>query len=192
MGATVHKGHPVTLSCGAGLEGASGLTFSYWATIFADGTVWASAEIVDSFTATSGSRIYAANQNGALTASVQLTRDAATPSNGGWWDISVTRQTLVVNIVYRDVDVANGQVAWTLDSSSNGCVVNPRKDAGFARTGAVRTPSNTKYASTGSTAIPSHFSHRRGLLPTAPRSGPSSRIIGEAFHGMQGFVDPRP
>lgn len=63
----VHKGYPVTLSCGAGLEGASGLTFSYWATIFADGTVWASAEIVDSFTATSGSRIYAANQNGALT-----------------------------------------------------------------------------------------------------------------------------
>jgi hypothetical protein len=93
----VHKGHPVTLSCGAGLEGASGLTFSYWATIFADGTVWASAEIVDSFTATSGSRIYAANQNGALT--------------------------------------------------------------------------NTKYASTGSAAIPSHFSGspgllRRGLLPT--------------------------
>jgi hypothetical protein len=114
-----------TLYCGAGLENVTGLRFNYWATIFADGTVWASAEIVDSFTATSSSRVYAATQNGALDASVELVRDAATPSNGGWWEISVNRQAIVVNIVYHDVDVANGQMTWELDSSSNGCVVNP-------------------------------------------------------------------
>ncbi len=113
-----------TLYCGAALENTIGLSFAYWARIFADGSVWAAADIISPSISASGSRIYAPTQVGASNAGVNLVMDQAPPANGGWWDVNVDRQTLVVNIVYHDADVTDGQMSWTLDSNVNNCVLN--------------------------------------------------------------------
>lgn len=113
-----------TLYCGAGLENLTDVRFYYYATVFSDGTVWAAAEVTDGVNSASGSNIYAPSQVGASSASVITTFDIVAPTRHGFWNISLDRTSLVVSVVYTDVDVTGGKMAWTLDSSLNICVVN--------------------------------------------------------------------
>jgi hypothetical protein len=111
-----------SIYCGGPLEGTTSLWFSYDAHLFANGTIFASASIRDSLIEAAHANVYAPTQNGALTAAVDVEFDQAVPADGGWWEISLDRATLVATIVYHDVDVTGGTQAWTMQSSA--CVVN--------------------------------------------------------------------
>lgn len=81
----------------------NGLTINYWATVTKSGDVWASAEVgKGSVDYTSSSRFYSSQQNGATDAGVTIGSDWYTPYNGGWWDVSVNRNTGVATVKYND------------------------------------------------------------------------------------------
>lgn len=113
-----------SLYCGASLEGVSGVAFDYWAAVYSNGTIWATAQIRDGEVGESLSTLYAPTQVGAETASVHLLWDMVGSSNSGFWTIGLNRQTLIVNIKYTDLDLSDGSDTWTLDSASANCTVN--------------------------------------------------------------------
>jgi hypothetical protein len=103
-----------SIFCNGGLSGATGYLFNYHAVQFDNGVVLASGGIADEAVETDSTAIYAPTQNGWQTAAVIVEHDAYAPVDGGWWTLTLDRSTLVVSIVYHDVDVAGGQLIWTL------------------------------------------------------------------------------
>jgi hypothetical protein len=72
---------------------------------FSGGAVFASADVRDVALQSSNARIFAPAQVGWATAPVIVTFDVQSPANGGWWQLSLNRMTLVVTIEYNDVDL---------------------------------------------------------------------------------------
>jgi hypothetical protein len=110
-----------SIHCGGLLQNTT-LLFSYDVYQFTSGNVFASAGVREGAIGASYANFYAPTQNGALTASVIVSLDEFAPADGGWWQLSLDRTTLVTSIVYNDVDVAGGMVTWTM--SPTACVVN--------------------------------------------------------------------
>ena len=106
------------------MEGVTGVAFDYWAAVYSNGTIWATAQIRSAEVGSSLSTLYAPTQVGAETASVSVPWDMVGSSNSGFWTIGLNRQTLIVNIKYTDVDLSDGSDTWTLDSASANCTVN--------------------------------------------------------------------
>ena len=103
-----------SIFCNGGLNGATGYVFNYHAVQFGSGVVLASGGIADEAVETDSTAIYAPTQNGWQTASFLVEHDAYAPVDGGWWELGLDRSTLVVSIVYHDVDLAGGQMTWTM------------------------------------------------------------------------------
>jgi hypothetical protein len=106
----------VTIFCQGALPGTA-LSAQYWAGATAAGDVLARADVYGAALEFGASIFYAATQNGAATAEVTFTYDAAGSANGGWWRIGLNRSTLVQVVEYHDPDVASGLLAWTKDPS---------------------------------------------------------------------------
>ena len=112
-----------SLYCGAILENTV-VWFTYTAMVFSDGSVYAYGSIYSSEMQIGRSRFYDSSQSGASTAQILFTWDLSGSDNGGYWEISLNRSTLVVTILYTDSDESGGSTTWTLNSSSNNCVLN--------------------------------------------------------------------
>ncbi len=74
----------------------------YDAVLTAGGDVYSTAVVIDVYSQTSGTAFYAANQNGAQTATVFLTTDLDRVGVQGEWEISLNRSTLQTSVVYDD------------------------------------------------------------------------------------------
>lgn len=109
------------IHCGAILENTQ-LAFSYDASQFASGYVFASAAIWGSGWQSSGAKFYSPEQNGWATAPVNVTFDVYGQSTAGWWRFSLNRETLVVTAEYNDAELPNGKDTWTMTPDK--CVVN--------------------------------------------------------------------
>ena len=112
-----------SLSFGASLEDTS-YKFSYTAMVFSDGSVYAYGGIRGADSQIGRSTFYDSSQSGSSTAEVIFDWDLSGSDNWGYWKISVNRSTLVVTILYTDQDETGGSTTWTLNSSSNNCVLN--------------------------------------------------------------------
>lgn len=110
-----------TLYCSGTTSGSTysalnGVKIAYWATVTSAGDVWANAEVgANGVDYTSSSRFYSSSQVGANTASVQISTDWYTPfNNGGWWNVSVNRNTGVASVNYND----SVSEFWTFSASA--------------------------------------------------------------------------
>ena len=117
-----------TLNCAGPISGLSGgaaplngINIEYNAVLTAGGDVYATANIVDEATQTSGTKFYAAGENGSATAEVDITADYIGPVNGGNWSVSLDRNTLVTSIVYDDVNLSSNV---NLTFTPSACTVN--------------------------------------------------------------------
>ena len=68
------------------------------------------------------STFYDSSQNGAATGFINIRYDVSGSANGGDWQISLNRSTLVTTVTYEDTDLSGGSLSWTLASSS--CTLN--------------------------------------------------------------------
>jgi hypothetical protein len=99
-----------TINCGgtiSGLVGAAGaalngLEIEYDAVLTAGGDVYSTARVIDDLTQTTSTHFYARGQAGANDASVLIVADYDSPSNGGFWEISLDRNTLITYVDYTD------------------------------------------------------------------------------------------
>lgn len=106
-----------------GLTGASaalnGVGIVYRAVLTYVGDVLATAEVDNGSFQVSGTSFYSVQQNGASTASVVIVADVST-ANGGFWDISLNRTTLVTTVVYTDSSLAADSPV-TITFAANAC-----------------------------------------------------------------------
>ena len=51
-----------------------------------------------------------------------FTYDLAAPANGGFWRLELDRETLIVSIIYRDVDFNPNPMTWI--QTPDQCIVN--------------------------------------------------------------------
>ncbi len=111
IGLTGASGRIVTtINCAGTISGLTGfagtalngLHLEYDVAVTSSGDVFATANVIDSLKQTSGTSLFAAGQNGAADAVVVVTADYDGGANGGYFDISVNRQTLITSVVYRD------------------------------------------------------------------------------------------
>lgn len=79
-----------------------GLTVEYNAVLTAGNDVYATANIIDDEFQVSGTAFYASGQSGASKASVLITSDYVGSANGGFWEVSLNRDTLVTSVKYTD------------------------------------------------------------------------------------------
>jgi hypothetical protein len=124
-GVTIHDGSSTKISesffCEGLLEG-TGFSASYDAVLFSSKDLWTSGTISGSDLQVSSSAFWSPTQNGYTTASVPgLVADIVGDNNGGYFMLSLDRQTLVLHAVYTDVDQLE-PLTWTKDPSS--CVHN--------------------------------------------------------------------
>ena len=112
-----------SLYCGAQLEGTT-YYFTYNAMVFSDSSVYAYGGIYGGSYQIGASTFYDSSQTGALTGTVIFQYDVSGSANGGYWSIYINRSTLAATIDYNDSDVTGGKLTWSLNSSSNNCVLN--------------------------------------------------------------------
>jgi len=92
----------------------SNLDVAYSAALTSSGDIYVSGSVHSPGQQMSTTSIYSAKQNGATTASVIISFDVAGAVNGGWWKLSLDRQTLVHTAEYNDTDVSGGKSTFTL------------------------------------------------------------------------------
>ena len=68
------------------------------------------------------STFYDSSQNGAATGFINIRYDVSGSANGGDWQISLNRSTLVSTVTYTDSEATGGSLSWTLASSY--CTLN--------------------------------------------------------------------
>lgn len=110
-----------TYFCGGALE-STPYGFTYSVALMSAGDIFSYGALETSGQSYGASAYFAEGQVGAATAPVIFTADASGAVNGGWWQISLNRTSLVTTIVYNDTDVAGGQSTWTMLPAT--CVVN--------------------------------------------------------------------
>jgi hypothetical protein len=98
------------------------LDFAYQAAVLTSGDLFASGAIAAPWGQVGASQYYAASQVGAGTGAVIFAYDVAGAASGGWWELSLNRQSLVTTITYRDSDLSGGRMDWTMNPAS--CTVN--------------------------------------------------------------------
>lgn len=100
----------------------SSLRVHYSAAVTSSGDVYASGAISTPGEQFSETKLYSAQQNGALTASIIINYDAITPLNGGFWVLSLNRDTLVHTAEYNDVDATGGKSTFVMTPDK--CIKN--------------------------------------------------------------------
>ena len=91
------------------------LIIKYTASVMTNGDVFATANIRDGSASYGNASFYSVQQNGASNASVTFNYDAISPfTNGGWWNITVNRNTGVATARYSDGDfgLAPNYLEW--------------------------------------------------------------------------------
>jgi hypothetical protein len=88
---------------------------TYSSATFSSGDTFATAKITYPDFQVSGSEFYSASQQGAAAAAVLVSSDEITPSNFGFWTVSVNRSTGVATVRYSDEDFgqAPNYLEWT-------------------------------------------------------------------------------
>jgi hypothetical protein len=90
---------------------------------FADGSVFITGYVNSLSSTASDSIFYAPAQTGWSTAPISFIFDVYELADGGTWDISLDRTSLVATIEYHDVDlVSPGVLSWSWLPSQ--CVIN--------------------------------------------------------------------
>ena len=107
-----------SIFCTGDLEDTE-MSFHYTVAQFALGDVFVSGGIFGEYTEVTNSTMYSLYQNGYHQAPITFTHDSLWDHNGGFWEISLDRGTLVTTIDYRDID---GDVSWEMVPED--CVVN--------------------------------------------------------------------
>ena len=115
-----------SITCVGMLEGTS-FGFDYSVAQMAYGDVFASASVRDAFGQTGASSYYGLQQTGFETAPIIFTYDVLGDPTGGFWTISLDRDTLATTVRYEDIDTADPELApvvleWAMMPES--CVVN--------------------------------------------------------------------
>lgn len=95
-----------TLNCSGTIPSGAlaGIEIEYDAVLTAGGDVYSTANIIDSGLQISGTSFFAAGQAGAATGRVFVTNDLIGANNGGLFEVSLNRSTLVTSITYSDPD----------------------------------------------------------------------------------------
>ncbi len=109
----------------SGLAGAAGtalngLTVEYNAVLTSSGDVYATSNVIDDYMQVSGTAFYAAAEAGAATGAVLVTNDMHNTGDGGYFRVSLNRNTMVTTIVYTD-DSLGGQSPVNLVFTSAAC-----------------------------------------------------------------------
>lgn len=99
----------------------NGLDVEYNAVLTAGGDVYATANIVDEASQVSGTAFYAAAEPGSATAEVPVTADYVGVYNGGFWRVSLNRNTLVTSVEYDDPSLAS---VATMAFTASSCTVS--------------------------------------------------------------------
>ena len=107
-----------SIFCTGDLEDTE-MSFHYTVAQFALGDVFVSGGIFGEYTEVTNSTMYSLYQNGYHQAPITFTHDSLWDHNGGFWEISLDRGTLVTTIDYQDID---GDVSWEMVPED--CVVN--------------------------------------------------------------------
>ena len=115
-----------SIACIGMLEGQS-FSFDYSVAQMAYGDVFASASIRDAFGQTGASAYYSLQQLGFATAPVIFTFDVFGDPNGGFWTVSLNRDTLETTVRYDDIDTSGVEATpvvleWSM--MSDACVLN--------------------------------------------------------------------
>lgn len=76
----------------------------YDSATFSNGDTFATARVKYPDFQVSGTNLYASSQNGAATAAVIVSSDDVSPSNFGFWTVSVNRSSGVATVRYTDYD----------------------------------------------------------------------------------------
>ncbi len=110
------------IGCAAGLEGEPSIGWFYHATLLNSGDVIVTGSIFTALFEVSTTNYYSSQQVGATTGGVVFTYDLAAPANGGWWRLELDRSTLIVSIIYNDVDFVPNPMTWI--QTPDKCIVN--------------------------------------------------------------------
>lgn len=89
-------------------------SFSYLVDSLSNGNIAAYADVSDGEHIANAVVEYNPNQNAYLNGDVVISMDAYPPVNAGWWDVSLDRSTMFVNVVYHDVDMPYGGNVWMM------------------------------------------------------------------------------
>lgn len=119
-----------TINCGGTISGLSGpagtalngLEIEYDAVLTSGGDVYSTARVIDNITQTTSTNFYARGQSGASDASVLIVADYASPANGGFWEVSLDRNTLTTYIDYTDSSLG-GQSPVNMTFTPSACTV---------------------------------------------------------------------
>lgn len=113
-----------TLNCGGTISGLvgpasalNGLEVEYDAVLTAGGDVYSTARIIDDLTQTTSTHFYADGQAGSTNASVIIVADYHGVANGGFWEVSLNRSTLITSIDYTDASLG-GTVSMSFSASA--------------------------------------------------------------------------
>lgn len=107
-----------SISCTGALQGTA-LAFIYNADQLDSGDVFINGSIYGNSYSINNSILYSSSQKGYLIAPVLIGYDADATPNGGFFQLSLDRSTLIVSINYKDPD---GDQAWTMTPDK--CVLN--------------------------------------------------------------------
>lgn len=108
------------ISAGGGAASLDGLNIEYNAVLTAAGDVYATASVADEYAQYSGTQFYAAGENGSSTGAIYITADFHSGGDGGWWKISLNRNTLVTSVSYTDPSLG---VAITTQFPASHCTI---------------------------------------------------------------------
>lgn len=111
-----------TISGLAGNAGTAlnGLQVEYNAVITTSGDVYVTGNVIDDYVQVSGSQFYAKLEAGSSTGEVLITNDMYGAGNGGFFKISLNRNTMVTSIVYTDSNLG-GQSPVNLQFTAAAC-----------------------------------------------------------------------
>lgn len=111
-----------SILCTGTLENTA-LGFSYNAVLFGgSGDLFVAASVNSPLNSASDTKFFAPSQVGYATATVSFRFDQDGTADGGWFSLSLDRETLVVHIDYRASDPGDVTDAWTMDPAA--CVHN--------------------------------------------------------------------
>lgn len=111
-----------TVGC-QGTLGATSLVGKHFITYFESGDVFAYGSIANSLDESGASRYWAANQVGAATAHVSVTKDEYNTPGSGWWSFDFDPATEDSTVQFHDIEMGGtGVVTYTL--SGGQCSVN--------------------------------------------------------------------
>ncbi len=113
-----------SIHCFGNLQGTS-VDAGYNAVVMSSGDVFVSASIQDVGFQFSNTAFYSHHQNGVKDGGITIRADEDGVINGGWWNLSLDRDTLVTTVEYND-PIEPFQT-WSMASSD--CILNDYTNA---------------------------------------------------------------